>query len=86
MPARSRSPSIAPSAGPCTAVPKRTKYVLDGRVQELLREKYDTRVRGRVAEIAAELHWPKSAVTRAAHAWDSAGPGPKTAAHGRRRK
>jgi hypothetical protein len=45
---------------------KKTKYVLTGTVQDLMQERYDTRVRGRVAEIAAQLGWPKFAVKRLA--------------------
>src|SRR5208283_4730935 len=39
---------------------------LTGEVEALIREQYDTRVRGRAAEIAAQLGWPKWAVNRLA--------------------
>ena len=38
---------------------KRQKYVLGGVAVELLRERYDSSIRGRVAEIALKLGWPK---------------------------
>jgi hypothetical protein len=40
--------------------------VIDERVKQLLTDRYDSKIRGRVAEIAAELGWPAWAVKKAA--------------------
>jgi len=45
---------------------RRTKYVLDGATIALLKDRYDSRVRNRVAEIAIQLNWPNWAVKKAA--------------------
>jgi hypothetical protein len=62
-----KSAKYCPTCRPLNRAPKRTKYVLDGALIEVLRQRYDTRVRGRVAQIAGQLGWPTFAVKRAAH-------------------
>ncbi len=55
-----------PTCRPAMRRPKRRKYIVDEKVKRLLTERYDSRVRGRVAEIAAELGWPGWAVKKVA--------------------
>lgn len=55
-----------PVCRPIMRRPKPAKYKIDARVKSLLKERYDSKVRGRTAEIAAELGWPVWAVKRTA--------------------
>ena len=55
---------------------KRVKYLITEPVKRLLQERYDSTVRGRVAEICAVLGWPKFAVAKAAKKLGLATPWP----------
>jgi len=57
---------ICPGCAHANARGKRRKYLVDEPVKRLLTERYDSRVKGRVAELAAELGWPDWAVKREA--------------------
>jgi len=49
-----------------SAARRRSKYPITVEVKALLQARYDTRIPGRVAEIAAQLGWPAWMVKRAA--------------------
>lgn len=55
---------------------KTTKYPLTPEVEELLRSRYDTRVRGRAAEIARQLGWPTWMVKKTARKFGLTRPAP----------
>jgi DNA-binding CsgD family transcriptional regulator len=55
-----------PLCRPLHRASKVTKYRLDGQAIALLRERYDGKIPGRAAEIAAALGWPVFAVRRRA--------------------
>jgi hypothetical protein len=58
--------TLCPICRPLHCRTKTVKYRLDGYVCQLLRERYDSRVRGRAGEIARQLSWPDWAVKKAA--------------------
>lgn len=61
-----RYAKFCPTCRPNHRRAKRSKYVLTGPIQDVLREHWDSTVRGRVAEIAKRLRWPAWAVKKAA--------------------
>ena len=58
--------NYCPGCSRLNAQTKRRKYRVDERVKQLLTDRYDSRVKGRAAEIAAELGWPTWAVKKVA--------------------
>lgn len=67
---------FCPRCRPLHRENKRCKYVLDGIAIELLKDRYDSRVRGRAGEIARQLGWPTFAVKKAAKVLGLAGKWP----------
>jgi len=68
---------FCPDCRPLRRQSKRRKYKLTEPIKRLLRERYDSRVRGRVQELAAEIDWPDWAVKKAASKLGLAHPWPK---------